>query len=80
MEHNRNKYYVEDSVVLTEAEKLEMARDLRTLELVGVLEHRDGTWGLAARVEIEETPEGPVTHFRNKKVRSKRELREGAAI
>ena len=67
MEYNRNKYYVEDSGVLTEAEKLQMARDLRALELEGVLEYRDGAWDLAAGVEIEETAEGTGTVARIRK-------------
>jgi len=58
MEYNRNKYYVEDSGVLTEAEKLRMARDLRALELRGILEFCDGRWVLAAGVEIEEPRRG----------------------
>jgi hypothetical protein len=58
--YNRNKYYVEGSDLLTEAETLQMARDLRALELRGILEYRGGRWRLAAGVEIEETPEGSV--------------------
>jgi hypothetical protein len=64
MEYNRNKYYVEGSGVLSEAEKLQVARDLRTLELEGVLEYREGTWGLTAGIEIEETAEGTGTMVR----------------
>jgi hypothetical protein len=67
MDHFMNKYYVEDSDLLTEAEKIEMARSLRELELKGVIEWRDGAWQLAANVEIEEIEEGPVARFRKKK-------------
>jgi hypothetical protein len=31
-----------------------------------VLEYRDGVWGLADGVEVEETPDGPMPRFRNK--------------
>ena len=70
-EYNRNKYYVEESDLLTEAEKLRMARDLRALELRGILEFCDGRWVLATGVEIEETPDGPVARFSNKEEGSK---------
>jgi len=46
MDHFMNKYYVEDSDLLTEAERIEMARSLRELERQGVIEYRDGRWGL----------------------------------
>jgi hypothetical protein len=69
--YNRNKYRVADFDALTEAEKLQMARDLRALELQGILEYRDGMWGLAADVEIEETPDGPVARIRNKEEEGK---------
>lgn len=62
MDYNADKYMVEHSDLLTEAEKLEMARSLRELELRGVIEWRDGAWQLAANVEIEETEKGPVAH------------------
>jgi hypothetical protein len=66
MELNRDKYYVEHSDLLTEAEKIQMAKDLLELERQGVLEYRDGFWGLAAGVEIEETPDGPVARLPKK--------------
>lgn len=66
MDFNSEKYFVENSDALTEAETLQMARDLRALELRGILEYRDGHWGLAAGVEIAETPEGPVARFSGK--------------
>jgi hypothetical protein len=66
MELNRDKYYVEHSDLLTEAEKIQMAKDLLELERQGVLEYRDGRWGLAAGVEIQRPRRGPVAHFSNK--------------
>jgi hypothetical protein len=66
MELNKDKYYAEESDLLTEAEKLQMVRDLRALELQGILEYRNGRWGLAAGAEIAETEEGPVARSRNK--------------
>ena len=65
MDYNEHKYWAESSD-LTEAEKIQMAKDLRELESRGVIEFRDGRWGLAAG-EIEETPEGPAARFSNKK-------------
>jgi hypothetical protein len=59
MNYNEHKYWVESSD-LTEVEKIQMAQDLRELESRGVIEFRDGRWQLAAGVEVEETPEGPV--------------------
>jgi hypothetical protein len=59
MDYNENKYWVEDSDLLTEAEKIQFAKDLLELERQGVLEYRDGLW-LAADVEVEETPDGSV--------------------
>ena len=64
MDFNTDKYFVENSRALTEAEKIQFAKDLIELERQGVLEYRDGTWGLAAGVEIEETPAGPVVRLR----------------
>jgi hypothetical protein len=64
MDYNENKYWAEDSDVLTEAQRIQFAKDLLELESQGVLEYRDGTWGLADGVEVEETPAGPVAHFR----------------
>src|SRR5580704_3537244 len=61
MNHNSNKYYVEDSGLLTEAEKIEMARSLRELERQGVIEYRDGCWTL-----ITEVPSGLAAHVSNK--------------
>jgi hypothetical protein len=46
--------------------KLQMAMDLLELERRGLLEYRDGTWGLADGVEVEETAYGPVARFRDK--------------
>jgi hypothetical protein len=66
MDYNENKYWVEDSDALSEAEKVQFAKDLLELEREGILEWRDGTWGLAEGVEVEETPDGPVTRIRNK--------------
>jgi hypothetical protein len=47
MDYNEHKYWVESSD-LTEAEKIQMAKDLRELERLGVIEFRDGRWGLVA--------------------------------
>jgi len=66
MNFNENKYYIAAGNRLTESEKLRLAKDLLELELQGILEYRDGRWGLAPGVEIEETPDGLVTRFRNK--------------
>ncbi len=66
MDYNADKYWVEDSDLLTEPEKLQMAADLLELERRGVLVYRDGRWGLADGVEIEEMPAGSVARFRNK--------------
>jgi hypothetical protein len=64
MNFNPDKYYVAHSNRLTEAEKIQFAKDLLELERQGVLEYRDGLWGLADGVEVEETPDGPVARFR----------------
>lgn len=77
MSYNDNKYWVEDSDVLSEAEKVQFAKDLLELERQGVLEYRDGTWGLAPGVEIEETPEGPVARFRKTQGAIPGQLAEG---
>jgi len=61
---NKDKYYVEGSDLLSEAEKLQMAKDLLELERRGILEYREAGWGLVAGVEIEVTPDGPVARFR----------------
>jgi hypothetical protein len=66
MNYNERKYWVEGSELLTEAEMIQMAKDLRELERLGVIEFRDGRWQLAAGVEVEETPEGPAARFSNK--------------
>jgi hypothetical protein len=60
---NHRKYYLEHSDLLSEEEKLQMARDLRALERRGILAYRDGFWELAAGVELEETPDGVVARF-----------------
>lgn len=70
MDHNLNKYYVEESDLLTQAEQIQMAKDLLELERQGVLEYHDGRWRIAAGVEIEETPNGPVAHLPNKEGRN----------
>jgi hypothetical protein len=44
-----------------------MAKDLRELESRSVIEFRDGRWQLAAGVEVEETPEGPMARSAIKK-------------
>jgi hypothetical protein len=66
MDHNTDKYWIEDSELLTEAEKTRLATALRELERQGAIEYRDGRWRIAADVEIEETPEGPAARFRSK--------------
>jgi hypothetical protein len=48
MNYNERKYWVEGSELLTEAEMIQMAKDLRELERLGVIEFRDGRWGLVA--------------------------------
>jgi hypothetical protein len=57
MDYNEHKYWTESSD-LTEAEKIQMAKDLRELESRGVIEFRDGRWGLVAGADSEEMPEG----------------------
>jgi hypothetical protein len=47
-DYNAEKYWVEGSDLLTDAEKVQMAKDLRELESRGVIEFRDGRWELAA--------------------------------
>ena len=66
MDFNSEKYFVENSDALTEAEKIQFAKDLIELERQGILEFCDGRWVLAPGVEIEETPEGPVARFSGK--------------
>ena len=63
MDYNEHKYWTESSD-LTEAEKIQMATALRELESLGVIEYRDGRWGIAAFAEIEEMPGGPAPSFR----------------
>lgn len=53
-----NKYFVEDSGLLSDAEKICIAQALHELENQGLLEYRDGFWSLAAGVEIEEARDG----------------------
>ncbi len=48
MDYNADKYMIANSDLLTETEKLQMARDLRALELKGLIEWRDGAWQLSA--------------------------------
>ena len=57
-DYNEHKYWVEDTDLLTEAEKLEFAKGLFELERQGVIQFRGGRWQLAAGGEIEETPDG----------------------
>jgi hypothetical protein len=57
MDYNEHKYWAESSDLI-EAEKIQMAKDLRELERRGVIEFRDGRWGLVAGADSEETPEG----------------------
>jgi len=58
MDYNENKYWIEVSDALSEAERVQFAKDLLDLERQGILEYRDGRWGLVAGIEIEETPNG----------------------
>ena len=60
MNFNENKNYIADGNRLTKSEKRRLAKDLLELECQGILEYRDGRWGFAPGVEIEETPDGPV--------------------
>jgi hypothetical protein len=60
MDFNSEKYFVENSDALTEAEKIQFAKDLIELERQNIVEYRDGRWRLIAAIEIEETQEGPV--------------------
>jgi hypothetical protein len=66
MNYKDKKYWVEDNDYLTEAEKFEFAKGLFELERQGILEYRDGLWGLAAGVEIEETPDRVVARLPKK--------------
>jgi hypothetical protein len=77
VDFNKDKYYVNDSDRLTEAEKLQMAKDLLELERQGIFEYRDGTWGLADGVEVEETADGPVARFRKTQGAMSGQLAEG---
>jgi len=65
MDFNSRKYFVENSDALTEAEKIQFAKDLIELERQGIAEYRDGCWRLVAGIEIEETPAGPAARFLN---------------
>lgn len=58
MDYDANKYWVVDSELLTETEKAKLATSLRELERRGVIEYRDGRWGLVAGADTEGTPEG----------------------
>ena len=60
MDFNSDKYFVENSRALTEAEKIQFAKDLIELERQGVLEYRHGRWGLGPGVVIEQTAVGPM--------------------
>lgn len=53
MNHNADKYWIEDSELLTEAEKTQLATALRELERQGVIEYRDGRWGLVEQIKKE---------------------------
>lgn len=74
MGYNEDKLWLEDSDALTEAQKIQFAKDLLELESQGVLEYRDGTWGLAGGIELEETSAGPVVRFRKHNDASPAEL------
>jgi hypothetical protein len=65
MDFNTEKHFVENSDALTEAEKIQFAKDLIELERKGVIEFCDGRWKLAPGAEIEETPAGPVARSVN---------------
>lgn len=65
MNYNEHKYWVESSD-LTEAERIQMAKDLRELESRGVIQFRDGCWELAAGAEIADTPDDQMARLSNK--------------
>lgn len=68
MDFNNGKYYLADSGLLTEADSIQFARDLRALERQGIIEWRDGAWQLVAGAETEQTPDGLVTRVRKENV------------
>jgi hypothetical protein len=59
MNFNHDKYDVAHFNRFTEAEKIQFAKDLLELERQGVLEYRDGTWGLADGSKSKRLPPGP---------------------
>ena len=68
MDFNKGKYYAEDSDLLTEAEMIQFARDLRELERQGIIEWRDGAWQLVAGAATKQTPHGPAARIRKENV------------
>jgi hypothetical protein len=52
MDYNENKYWVEVSDALSEAERVQFAKDLLDLERRGVIEYRDGRWGLMGLPDV----------------------------
>jgi len=63
MDYNCNKYWIEDSDLLTEVEKVRMAEALLDLERRGILQYRNGAWGIAPGVLIEETTDALIAHI-----------------
>ena len=63
MDYNQNTYWIEDSDLLTEADKVRMVTALIDLERRGILEYRNGAWVIAPGVLIEETTDGLVAHI-----------------
>jgi DNA-binding transcriptional regulator YhcF (GntR family) len=55
MNHNADKYWIEDSELLTEAEKTQLATALRELERQGIIEYRDGHWTLVKEIKKEKS-------------------------
>jgi hypothetical protein len=55
MNHNADKYWIEDSELLTEVEKTQMATALRELENQGVIEYSDGRWALVEQIKKEKS-------------------------
>lgn len=52
MDYNENKYWIEGSC-LSEAEKIQMAKDLRELESRGVIQFRGRRWELVEQIKKE---------------------------
>ena len=53
MNYNEKKYWIEVSDALSEAERVQFAKDLLDLERQGVIEYRDGRWGLVEQIKKE---------------------------